>query len=232
MRPDEFRQALSLLPAALHDRVLPLHRHVFRTGCPQCQRIGDTVALALTAAPTTSGSPRPASSSTTPSGWLPGTASPVLHSPTRNGGRGQEGCLASATDAGGDGRDAGLGYAAGVGRSVLRARGAGRSDASRVRPGGPATVSPRRAAPRGRAGRHRAGDRRAGPAGPALILRPGSPLSRSCYQLESVGPACHAAGVVTSMHGRRAGAPRPGRASPPAGGSGVGEVQPRGPSRC
>ncbi|MFI2712233.1 hypothetical protein ACH495_19120 [Micromonospora sp. NPDC018662] len=50
MRPDEFRQALDLLPAALHARVLPLRRHVPRAGCPTCQRIDDAVALALAAA--------------------------------------------------------------------------------------------------------------------------------------------------------------------------------------
>ncbi|MEV4522461.1 hypothetical protein [Micromonospora tulbaghiae] len=50
MRPDEFRHALSLLPAPLYDRALPLRRYVFRTTCPQCQRIGDAVTLALTAA--------------------------------------------------------------------------------------------------------------------------------------------------------------------------------------
>ncbi|MEV0002644.1 hypothetical protein AB0H28_10200 [Micromonospora sp. NPDC050980] len=50
MRPDEFRQALDLFPATLHARVLPLRRHVFRTGCARCRSIGDTVTLALTAA--------------------------------------------------------------------------------------------------------------------------------------------------------------------------------------
>lgn len=50
MRPDEFHQALNLLPATLHARVLPLRRHVFHTDCPRCRSIGDTVTLALTAA--------------------------------------------------------------------------------------------------------------------------------------------------------------------------------------
>ncbi|PTA46080.1 hypothetical protein [Micromonospora sp. RP3T] len=162
MRPDEFRQALSLLPAALHDRVLPLHRHVFRTGCPQCQRIGDTVALALTAAHYE----RLASA-----GQLldhavrlaAGHGVACRPQPDQERGRAPAGrrTAVSATDVGGDGRAAGPGYAAGVGRSGLRARGAGRSglrargagrsDASRVRRGGPATVPPRRTAsgPRG-----------------------------------------------------------------------------------
>ena len=50
MRPDEFRHALSLLPAPLHERALPLVRCVFHTACPACQRVGDAVTLALTAA--------------------------------------------------------------------------------------------------------------------------------------------------------------------------------------
>lgn len=50
MRPDEFLRALSLLPAPLHDRALPLRRYVRPTTCGDCQRIGDAVTLALTAA--------------------------------------------------------------------------------------------------------------------------------------------------------------------------------------
>ncbi len=50
MRPDEFRHALSLLPAALHERALPLHRCVVHTACPPCRRVGDAVTLALAAA--------------------------------------------------------------------------------------------------------------------------------------------------------------------------------------
>ena len=50
MRPDEFRHALSLLPAPLRAHALPLGRCAFHTACPQCQRVGDAVTLALTAA--------------------------------------------------------------------------------------------------------------------------------------------------------------------------------------
>lgn len=50
MRPDEFRHALSLLPAPLHERALPLHQCVFHTACPPCRRVGDAVTLALAAA--------------------------------------------------------------------------------------------------------------------------------------------------------------------------------------
>ncbi|WP_405089341.1 hypothetical protein OG767_16360 [Micromonospora sp. NBC_01392] len=151
MRPDEFRQALSLLPAALHDRVRPLRRHAFRTGCPQCQRIGDTVALALTAAHY--------DQLATAGQLLDRTVRLAAEHgvacrpwPDQEWGRDQEGCRtgASATDAGGDSRDAGLGYATGVGRSALRARGVRRSDASRVRRGSPVPVSGRAASgPRG-----------------------------------------------------------------------------------
>ncbi|MBQ1059841.1 hypothetical protein [Micromonospora sp. C41] len=50
MRPDEFRHALSLLPAALHERALPLRRCVVHIACPPCRRVGDAVTLALAAA--------------------------------------------------------------------------------------------------------------------------------------------------------------------------------------
>ncbi len=50
MRPDEFRHALSLLPAPLHERALPLRRCILHTACPPCLRVGDSVTLALTAA--------------------------------------------------------------------------------------------------------------------------------------------------------------------------------------
>ncbi|MCZ7429516.1 hypothetical protein O7607_27530 [Micromonospora sp. WMMA1949] len=50
MRPDEFRHALSLLPAPLHTHALLLGRCAFHTACPACQRVGDAVTLALTAA--------------------------------------------------------------------------------------------------------------------------------------------------------------------------------------
>ncbi|WBC08378.1 hypothetical protein [Micromonospora sp. WMMA1947] len=50
MRPDEFRHALNLLPAALHARALPLRGYVLGADCADCLRIGDAVTLALTAA--------------------------------------------------------------------------------------------------------------------------------------------------------------------------------------
>ncbi|WFE35585.1 RNase H family protein [Micromonospora sp. WMMD975] len=141
MRPDEFRQALNLLPAALHDRVLPLRRYVFRTNCPQCQRIGDAVTLALTAAHY---------DQLTSAGQLLDNATRLAEEhgtacrpqPDQERGRGQVGRWAAtsapvvaATDASWKGRAGGIGYVASDGRYGLRSRGTGRLDptgASRV----------------------------------------------------------------------------------------------------
>ncbi|MBM0239973.1 hypothetical protein JNW88_27825, partial [Micromonospora sp. ATA32] len=50
MRTDEFLRALDLLPAPLHDRAAALRTYARPTSCEDCQRIGDAVRLALTAA--------------------------------------------------------------------------------------------------------------------------------------------------------------------------------------
>ncbi|MEW2385653.1 hypothetical protein AB0873_26675 [Micromonospora sp. NPDC047707] len=50
MRPDEFLRALDLLPAPLHERAVALRHYARPTRCEHCQRIGDAVRLALTAA--------------------------------------------------------------------------------------------------------------------------------------------------------------------------------------
>ncbi|MEU4643965.1 hypothetical protein [Micromonospora sp. NPDC023814] len=50
MRPDEFLYALDLLPDPLRDRAVALRAYARVTRCEDCQRIGDAVRLALTAA--------------------------------------------------------------------------------------------------------------------------------------------------------------------------------------
>ncbi|MEU8072336.1 MULTISPECIES: RNase H family protein [unclassified Micromonospora] len=141
MRPDEFRHALSLLPAPLYARALPLRRYVFRTTCPQCQRIGDAVTLALTAAHY---------DQLASAGQLLDNATRLAEEhgadcrsqpePERGRGQVQRWATASApvvaaTDASWKGRAGGIGYVASDGRYGLRSRGTGRLDptgASRV----------------------------------------------------------------------------------------------------
>ncbi|MEH0844953.1 RNase H family protein [Micromonospora sp. CPCC 205711] len=139
MRPDEFLRALSQLPAPLHDRAVALRAHTRRTGCDDCQRIGDAVNLALSAAHYDELA----------------SAAELLHTaeqlaadhgehagldPQRGRGRvarwtGTSAPLVAATDASWKGRAGGIGYVVSDGHYGLLGRGTGRLDptgASRV----------------------------------------------------------------------------------------------------
>ncbi|MFE9959160.1 ribonuclease HI [Micromonospora sp. NPDC005299] len=141
MRPDEFLRALHLLPAPLHARALPLRRYVHRTACADCQRIGDAVTLALTAAKydeLDSAGELLDSAERLAAGH--GTA--CRPQPDQEGGRGRVGRWAAAfapvvaaTDASWKGRVGGIAYVVSDGHYGLRGRGTGRLDptgASRV----------------------------------------------------------------------------------------------------
>ncbi|WP_262285531.1 ribonuclease HI [Micromonospora sp. MA102] len=141
MRPDEFLRALDLLPTPLHARALPLRRYVHRTACADCQRIGDAVTLALTAANC---------DELDSAGELLDTAERLAAAhgttcrpqPDQERGRGRVGRWAAAsapvvaaTDASWKGRAGGIAYVVSDGHYGLRGRGTGRLDptgASRV----------------------------------------------------------------------------------------------------
>ncbi|MBY8870500.1 hypothetical protein K7640_01430 [Micromonospora sp. PLK6-60] len=139
MRPDEFRHALPLLPAALHDRAAALTAYARPTRCADCQRIGDALTLAVTAAryddldATTElldTADRLATSH-------PPHRGPAGRHPQR--GRGQvarwvsaSAPLVAATDASWKGRAGGIGYVVSDGRYGLLGRGTGRLDPTGV----------------------------------------------------------------------------------------------------
>ncbi|MFB9236304.1 hypothetical protein ACFFWC_12210 [Plantactinospora siamensis] len=50
MRPDEFLRAAHLLPHELRVRANALRPYLRAQGCAECERIGDQLSLALTAA--------------------------------------------------------------------------------------------------------------------------------------------------------------------------------------
>ncbi|MEU7573353.1 hypothetical protein [Micromonospora sp. NPDC049240] len=143
MRSDEFRQALSLLPAALHDRVPALRRHLFRDDCPRCQRVGDTVTLALTAAHY--GQVDSAGRLLDNATRLAAEHDAAGHPPDRERGHGRaerrvavSASVTAGTDAGRDG------HPAGNGRFVLRPETRIGPTRPRARPAGPVPVSLRR----------------------------------------------------------------------------------------
>ncbi|MGC5021243.1 ribonuclease HI [Micromonospora sp. DT47] len=139
MRPDEFLRALDLLPAPLHDRALTLRAYARRTGCDDCQRIGDAVRLALTAAHY---------DELASAGDLLDTAEKLAATHTQHGagrrpdqqrGRGRvvrwaavSAPLVAATDASWKGRAGGIGYVVSDGHYGLLGRGTGRLDPTGV----------------------------------------------------------------------------------------------------
>ncbi|MET8087429.1 RNase H family protein [Micromonospora sp. NPDC005237] len=140
MRPDEFLRALTQLPPPLHDRILILRPYIRLTRCDDCQRVGDAVHLALTAAHydelTSAGdlldtAERLAAEHTEHSGHK-ADCSPH---PNQEPGRGRvlrwaqaSGPLVAATDASWKGRAGGIGYVASDGHYGLLGRGTGRLD--------------------------------------------------------------------------------------------------------
>ncbi|MFC0003507.1 ribonuclease HI [Micromonospora siamensis] len=145
MRTDEILRALSLLPPPLHERASVLRTFLRPTRCDGCERIGDALRLALTAAHY---------DEFTSAGHLLDTAEHLAadhahqrgpacrpHRDDRRG-RGQvrrwagtSAPLVAATDASWKGRAGGIGYVVSDGRYGLRSRGTGRLDptgASRV----------------------------------------------------------------------------------------------------
>ncbi|MEV4656813.1 RNase H family protein [Micromonospora sp. NPDC049301] len=141
MRPDEFLRTLALLPPPLHDRALTLRAFTRPTRCDDCQRIGDAVCLALTAAHY---------DELTSAGDLLDTAERLAadHGIHRRSGDDQQrgrgrvvrwaatsAPLVAATDASWKGRVGGIGYVVSDGHYGLLGRGTGRLDptgASRV----------------------------------------------------------------------------------------------------
>jgi ribonuclease HI len=141
VRPDEFLRALDLLPSPLHARALPLRSYVRRTTCADCQRIGDAVTLALTAANYDElDSARDLLDTAGRLAAVHGTACLPQLDQQRGHGRIGRWATASApvvaaTDASWKGRAAGIGYVVSDGHYGLRGRGTGRLDptgASRV----------------------------------------------------------------------------------------------------
>ncbi|MDW3846314.1 hypothetical protein NMK34_06805 [Micromonospora sp. BRA006-A] len=141
MRPDEFLHALHLLPPALHARALPLRGYVLGAACAECLRIGDAVAIALTAAHYDEiGSAEQLLDTATRLAAAHGTA--CRPQPGQQRGRGRVGRWATApapvvaaTDASWKGRGGGIAYVVSDGHYGLRGRGTGRLDptgASRV----------------------------------------------------------------------------------------------------
>ncbi|MEH0934257.1 ribonuclease HI [Micromonospora psammae] len=147
MRPDELLHALAQLPPPLHDRALPLRRYARATRCEDCQRVGDAVRLALTAAHY---------DELTSAADLLDTAEGLAAAHTEHA-RQDAGCrpvpdqqpgrglvarwagtsapLVAATDASWKGRVGGIGYVVSDGHYGLLGRGTGRLDptgASRV----------------------------------------------------------------------------------------------------
>ncbi|PWU56122.1 hypothetical protein DLJ47_07735 [Micromonospora sp. S4605] len=135
MRPDEFLRALDLLPTPLHERALALRAYARATRCADCQRIGDAVRLALTAAHYDEfGSATQLLDAAEQQAARHGSA--CRTQPTdQQLGRGRIGRwagttapLVAATDASWKGRAGGIGYVVSDGHYGLRSRGTGRLD--------------------------------------------------------------------------------------------------------
>ncbi|MET8307285.1 hypothetical protein [Micromonospora sp. NPDC005173] len=138
MRPDEFLRALAELPPPLHGRAVTLRPYARSTRCDDCQRIGDAVRLALTAAHY---------EELTSAGELLDSAERLAvehteHVPPRldqQRGRGRvirwaetSAPLVAATDASWKGRAGGVGYVVSDGHYGLLGRGTGRLDPTGV----------------------------------------------------------------------------------------------------
>ncbi|MFI6265290.1 ribonuclease HI [Micromonospora sp. NPDC051006] len=138
MRPDEFLRALDLLPTPLHERAVALRVYARVARCEECQRIGDGVRLALTAAHYDElGSAAQLLDSAEQQAARHGSACRIQ--PDNQCGRGQVGrwagasaALVAATDASWKGRVGGIGYVVSDGRYGLRSRGTGRMDPTGV----------------------------------------------------------------------------------------------------
>ncbi|MFG3604341.1 ribonuclease HI [Micromonospora chersina] len=134
MRPDEFLRALDLLPTPLHARALPLRRYVHRTTCADCQRIGDAVTLALTAA-NYDELDSAVELLDTAERLATAHGSACRPQPDQERGRGRVGRWAAAsapvvaaTDASWKGRAGGIAYVVSDGHYGLQGRGTGRLD--------------------------------------------------------------------------------------------------------
>ncbi|MGS2619526.1 RNase H family protein [Micromonospora sp. LZ34] len=134
MRPDEVLHALDLLPTPLHERAVALRAYAPVTRCADCQRIGDDVRLALTAAVYDElGSAGQLLDSAEQQALRHGSA--CRPQPDQQRGHGRVGrwagaCvdLVAATDASWKGRAGGIGYVVSDGHYGLRSRGTGRMD--------------------------------------------------------------------------------------------------------
>ncbi|MFU8874351.1 ribonuclease HI [Micromonospora sp. SL4-19] len=141
MRPDEFLRALQLLPAPLHARAVPLRHYARRTTCDECQRIGDALALALTAVHNDElASAEHLLHTAERFAAAHGTACRPQPDEQRGCGRVNRWAAASApvvaaTDASWKGRAGGIAYVVSDGHYGLRGRGTGRLD-----PTGPSRV--------------------------------------------------------------------------------------------
>ncbi|MCX4390533.1 hypothetical protein OG777_26910 [Micromonospora peucetia] len=138
MRPDEFLRALDLLPAPLHDRAVALRGYARVTGCEDCQRIGDAVRLALTAARYDEiASARQLLDTAGQQAARHGST--CRPQPDHERGRGRVGrwatasaAVVAATDASWKGRAGGIGYVVSDGHYGLRGRGTDRMDPTGV----------------------------------------------------------------------------------------------------
>ncbi|MEV0154257.1 RNase H family protein [Micromonospora sp. NPDC050686] len=139
MRSDEFLHALALLPASLHDRAAALTDYTRPTRCADCQRIGDAVALALTAARYDEliASTELLDTAGRLAVSHPPHRGPAIQHPQRGRGRvarwaSTSAPLVAATDASWKGRAGGIGYVVSDGRYGLLGRGTGRLDPTGV----------------------------------------------------------------------------------------------------
>ncbi|MGW4500679.1 RNase H family protein [Micromonospora sp. NPDC004336] len=140
MRPDEFLRALDLLPDPLRDRAVALRAYARVTRCEDCQRIGDAVRLALTAAHYDELDSARQLLDTAEEQAARHEVHRPQPSPERGRGRvgrwaGTSAAVVAATDASWKGRAGGIGYVASDGHYGLCGRGTGRLDltgASRV----------------------------------------------------------------------------------------------------
>ncbi|MER7418338.1 RNase H family protein [Micromonospora peucetia] len=138
MRPDEFLRALDLLPTPLHDRAMTLRGYARVTRCEDCQRIGNTVRLALTAARYDEiDSARHLLDTADQQAARHGST--CRPQPDQERGRGRVGrwatvpaALVAATDASWKGRAGGIGYVVSDGHYGLRGRGTDRMDPTGV----------------------------------------------------------------------------------------------------
>ncbi|MCM0673886.1 hypothetical protein NCC78_04080 [Micromonospora phytophila] len=139
MRPDEFLRALDLLPDPLHDRAAALRAYARVTRCEDCQRIGDGVRLALTAAhyDELASAGQLLDSAERQAAGHGSVCRPQPSDHQRGRGRigrwaGASTALVAATDASWKARAGGLGYVVSDGHYGLLSRGTGRMDPTGV----------------------------------------------------------------------------------------------------